>query len=255
MKENMVKSKLKSGEPAFGVLTPAYDPYIVELIGHLGFDLYMLDCEHGPGGPLQIEQLTRACETVGMTPMARVRSADPKLVLQFFDPGLMGVMMPSVMSADDVKRLVEAVKYPPLGRRGIAGVRANDYLLGSMSQAEYVSFANEQTMILPQIETMEAVENLDSLMQVEGIDGFIVGPRDLSMSMGFPDGPAHPEVRALMDELFTRVRSAGLFVGTVAASGQDARNLLDRGAQILLGSVQWLLKVGAAEFFSGARGA
>ncbi len=254
MKENVLKTKLKSGQPVFGLLTPIYDPAIVEIIGHLGFDCYFLDCEHGTGGPLQVEHFVRACETVGITPLARVRSADHKLLLQFMDTGIMGVMMPGVMDADDVKRLVEAVKYPPLGRRGIAPVRTNDYLLGHMPQAEYVSFSNEQTLVLPQIETMEAVNNLDSLVRLEGVDGFIVGPRDLSMSMGFPDGPAHEEVRALMDHIFAVVRGAGMVVGTVAGTGEEARDLLDRGANIVLGSINGLLKVGAGAFFKPVRG-
>lgn len=253
MIENAVKTKLKNGTPVYGILSPHYDPAIVEVIGHLGFDMYMLDCEHGAGGPLQAEHFVRACEGVGMTPLARVRSADPKLILQFMDAGIMGVMMPSVTSPDEVERLVEAVKYPPLGRRGIAPVRANDYLLGAMSQAEYVPFANEQTMILPQIETMEAVNSLDRLVRIEGVDGYFVGPRDLSMSMGFQDGPAHPEVRQMVDHIFGVVRQAGLVAGTVAGSGAEARDLVARGALILLGSINGLLKVGAADFLS-ARG-
>jgi 4-hydroxy-2-oxoheptanedioate aldolase len=175
-------------------------------------------------------------------------------VLQFMDLGLMGVMMPSVTDADDVKRLVEAVKYPPLGRRGIAPVRANDYLLGPMPQEEYLRFANEQTLVLPQIETMEAVKNLGSLVQVEGVDGFIVGPRDLSLSMGFQDGPGHPEVRDMVDALFHAVRGAGLVVGTTAATGEDARSLVERGATIILASIHGLLRNGAGAFFRGARG-
>jgi 4-hydroxy-2-oxoheptanedioate aldolase len=254
LKENALKARLERDEPVYGVLTPIYDPAVVELIGHLGFDCYMMDCEHGAGGPAQAEHLVRACETVGLVPLARVRSADLKLVLQFMDSGIMGVMLPGVMDADDVKRLVEAVKYPPLGRRGIAPVRANAYLLGSMKQEEFVGFSNEQTIVLPQIETMEAVNNLDSLLQVEGVDGYFVGPRDLSMSMGFPDGPAHDEVRSLMYDLFDRVRGAGLIAGTVAATGQDARTFVEHGARIILGSINGLLKVGASEFFRGARG-
>ena len=253
MKENVVKTRLKSGEVVYGVLTAVYDPAVVEIIGHLGFDCYMMDCEHGAAGPVQAEHLVRACETVGMTPLARVRSTDPKLLLQFLDTGVMGVMMPGIRGADEVKRLVEAIKYPPVGRRGIAAVRANDYLLGSMPQAEYVSFSNEQTLVLPQIETMEAVKNLDSLLRVEGVDGYFVGPRDLSMAMGFPDGPAHPEVKALINDIFQVVTGAGLIVGTVAATGEEARELVERGARIILGSVNGLLKVGAGAFFKAAR--
>jgi 4-hydroxy-2-oxoheptanedioate aldolase len=105
--------------------------------------------------------------------------------------------------------------------------------------------------VLPQIETTEALLNLDSLVQVEGVDGFIVGPRDLSMAMGFPDGPNHDEVRAAMQHVFDTVRAAGLVVGTVAATGEDARSLVDRGAQIIMASVLGLLKVGSAAFFKG----
>ncbi|MEA2574955.1 MAG: 4-hydroxy-2-oxoheptanedioate aldolase [Chloroflexia bacterium] len=254
MRENALKSRLRNGEAVYGLLSPNYDAGIVEMLGHLGFDFYMLDCEHGAGGPQQAEQVIRACEGMGMTPLARIRSADPKLVLQFMDVGIMGVMMPSVNTADDVRRLVEAVKYPPLGRRGIAAVRANNYLLAGMPQEEYLAFANEQTLILPQIETMEAVNNLDSLVQVEGVDGFIVGPRDLSLSMGFRDGPIHPEVRAMVDSLFGAVRAAGLVVGTTAATGEDAKSLVDRGASIILASILGLLKTGAGTFFKATKG-
>ncbi|HYP39985.1 MAG TPA: aldolase/citrate lyase family protein [Chloroflexia bacterium] len=253
MKENLLKVKLKNDEPVFGLLSPNYDPSLAEVLGHLGFDCYMVDCEHGAGGHMEVEHMVRACETVGVTPLARVRSADPKLLLQFMDTGLMGVMMPGIIDADDVKRLVEAVKYPPVGKRGIGPVRANDYLFGSMSQGEYVRFSNEQTLLLPQIETMEAVRNLDSLIKVEGIDGFIVGPRDLSMSMGFYDGPAHDEVSAVINDVFDVVLGAGLVVGTVAGTGEAARALVDRGARIILGSVNNLLRVGAASFFQAVR--
>jgi 4-hydroxy-2-oxoheptanedioate aldolase len=253
MRENAVKARLKKGDTAYGILSPIYDPAIVEVAGHLGFDPYILDCEHGAAGPIEAEHFVRACETVGVTPMARVRSTDPKLILQFVDSGVMGVMMPGVLDAGDVARLVEAVKYPPQGRRGIAPVRANDYLLGSMSQGDYVPFANAQTMILPQIETAEALRNLDSLLRVPGVDGFIVGPRDLSMSLGFPDGPAHDEVRQVIHDIFTQVRAAGLLVGTVASTGEDARALVERGGRIILASINGLMRQGANAFFSSAR--
>lgn len=253
MKENTLKTRLKRGETVYGLFAPSHDPTVAEVIGRLGFDYLMIDCEHGPMGPVQVEHTVRACETVGITPLARVRSADPKLLLQFMDVGVMGVMTPGIRDADDVKRLVEAIKYPPLGRRGIAPVRANDYLLGPMSQAEYVMFANEQTLVLPQIETMEAVNNIDSILKVEGVDGFIVGPRDLSMSMGFRDGPAHEEVRSVMKAVFEAVLGAGMFVGTTAATAEDVRAIVAMGARIVLGSVNGLLKLGAAAYLSARK--
>lgn len=250
MRENAVKTKLRRGEVVYGLLSPNYDTMLVETVGLLGFSAYMLDCEHGPAGPVQALEVARACEVVGMTPLARVRSADPKLLLQFLDVGIMGVMMPSVTGVDDVKRLIEAVKYPPVGRRGIAPVRANDYLLGGMPQAEYIAFANEQILVMPQIETVEALEALDDLVRVEGVDGYFVGPRDLAMSMGFADGPAHDELRKARSRVFDTVRSAGLMTGTVAGTGEEARSLAEAGAQLLLTSVNNLLKVAASAFFA-----
>ncbi len=254
MRENVLKTKLKNGGTAFGLLTPGADPSVVEILGRLGYECYAIDCEHGPSGPAEVGDVVRACEGVGMTPLARIRSTDPKLILQFLDLGVMGVIMPGIKDADDVKRLVEAVKYPPLGKRGIAAVRANDYLLDTMSQEEYIPFSNEQTLVLPQVELMEAVKNLDSLLRVEGVDGFIVGPRDLSMSMGFYDGPAHAELVSVRNHVFDTVRAAGLVVGTVASTGDEARSLVEHGASIILTSVIGLLKVGSAHFFSGVRG-
>ena len=252
MKENAVKAKLKQGETVFGLLSAIYDPQVVETLALLGFDCYMLDCEHGAGGPVEAEGFVRTCEAAGVTPLARVQSTDPKLILQFLDAGIMGIMMPGIRDAGDVERLVDAVRYTPLGHRGIAAVRANDYLLGKMKAEEYIPFANEQILLLPQIELIEAVRNLDSLLSVKGVDGYFVGPRDLSLSMGFFDGHGHDEVRSVIADVFSRVRQAGLITGTVAPTGEDARALIDRQVGLLLTAPGHLLKVGAEAYFAAA---
>jgi len=254
MKENFVKAKLKRGEPVFGLLSSIYDGQIIEAVAHLGFECYMLDCAHGAGGPMEAETFVRTCEAAGITPLARIGSTDAKLILQFLDVGIMGVMMPGVRDVGDVQNLVEAVRYPPIGRRGLAGVRANDYMLGPMTSEQYVSFANEQILVLPQIELVEAVQNLDRLLTVPGVDGFFVGPRDLSVSMGFYDGPGHDEVRAVIDDVFRRVQDANLITGTVAPTGEVAAALVQQHVGLLLTSPANLLKAGSAAFF-GALGA
>ena len=121
--------------------------------------------------------------------MARIRSNDPKLILQYLDAGVMGIMMPGIRTADDLRALVSAVNYPPVGERGLGFVRAAGYLQGVFDQKEYIRFANEQILVLPQIETREGVDNLDELVTVPGIDGFVVGPRDLALSLGYIEGP------------------------------------------------------------------
>jgi len=253
MRENTVKTKLRKGEAAIGILAPNTDPAIAEAIGLLGFDFYMMDAEHGPITVTEAATLVRACESVGTIPLARVRSLDPKLILQFLDVGVMGVMMPGARHAADVRALVEAIKYQPQGRRGLAPVRSSDYLLGPMSQPDYVAFANDQTLVLPQIEDLNAVPNLPEMVKVPGVDGFIIGPRDLSMSMGFTDWPLRSEVKAVIDGLYDVILGAGLVAGTTAVSGEAARGVLQRGGRLVLGSVNGLLAAASKEFLKVAR--
>lgn len=163
------------------------------------------------------------------------------------DAGVVGIMMPGCSTVSDVERLVSAMKYPPMGNRGLGPVRSADYMM-RMPQLEYVNFSNAQTLVLPQVEDMEAIKNLKDMVKVKGVDGFIIGPRDLAMSMGFYDGPAHDEVKRVIDEIFDTVLSAGLMVGTVAATAEQAEALTKKGAGLILNSVQGLLTAGVNGF-------
>src|SRR5512145_2892615 len=125
---NKTKAKLMQGLPAYGVISTSDNPQMAELFGLAGFDYYMLDAEHGLLHPAQAVHGIRACEQVDMTPMVRIGSKDPKLVLQYLDAGMMGVMMPGLETCDDIRMLVNAVKYPPVGKRGMGGSRAAGYI-------------------------------------------------------------------------------------------------------------------------------
>jgi 4-hydroxy-2-oxoheptanedioate aldolase len=223
-----VREKRRAGEAVHGILSPDCEPALVETLGLLGFSLYILDTEHGPAGPREAEAVARACEGAGILPLVRPRGPDPKLILQYLDAGMAGVMLPGVRSADDVRELVAAVKYPPAGRRGIAAVRANRWLLGPETQAAWVARSNAETLVLPQVETR--------------------------LALGFPDGPAHPEVEAAIDRVAAVGRAKGLLVGTVAPTGARAKDLASRGLTILLHSVSALLRTGAEAYFRAARG-
>jgi 4-hydroxy-2-oxoheptanedioate aldolase len=248
MQENKVKAKMASGRPVYGVISPTTDPVICEYLGWSGLDFYMIDGEHGPLTPSDVAHLVRACEIAGITPLARVRSLDEKLILQFLDVGVMGIMMPGIQTLADIEKLVNAVRYPPIGLRGVGPVRAARYFMSPMSQAEYVAFANQQILILPQVEDLEAVRNLPEMAQHPQVDGFIIGPRDLAMAMGFTDGPNHPEVKAVIDDIFRIALAAGKQVGTVAGTAEQARSLVEKGATLILNSVQGLLSAGTSAF-------
>jgi len=144
---NQTKAKLKQGLPVYGVISTSDDPQLAELFGIAGFDYYMLDAEHGLINPAQAVNVIRACERTNLTPLIRIGPKDPKLVLQYLDAGMMGVMMPGLESVDEVKMLVDAVKYFPLGKRGMGISRASGYTAYSGSAApEYIYFSNEQTI-------------------------------------------------------------------------------------------------------------
>jgi 4-hydroxy-2-oxoheptanedioate aldolase len=254
MMRGALKARLAE-RPAIGVLAPNRDAVLAETIGLLGFDFYMIDGEHGALTTADAEQLVRACECAQVPPLARVRSLDPKLILQFLDAGVEGVMMPGLTRPEEVKALVDAIKYPPMGQRGLGPVRAARYMLGGVVQAEYVQRANATTLVLPQIEDIAAVENVDAIVSVAGVDGVIIGPRDLAMSMGFIDGPKHAEVDAAIARVVAAAKKAGVHVGTVAGTGAQARSLVAQGHRIVLTSAATLLSNAASAFLDDARAA
>ncbi|MBC7569134.1 MAG: host specificity protein [Spirosoma sp.] len=251
MKQNIVKTRLSNNQPVLGVLANSTDPTVAELCGFSGLDFYMIDGEHSPVTTAQVQDIVRACEVSGITPLARVRGNDAKLIAQYLDAGVMGIMMPGVKSAADLRAFVQAVKYPPAGKRGFGFVRANEYLQGAMSQADYVQFANDQILVLPQIEDREAIDALDEMLTVEGVDGFIIGPRDLAMSMGYYDGQSHDEVKQAIGGAVNKIRKAGFVVGTTAATGDQARSLVDRGVLFCMNTFGGLLKSAATDFMKG----
>jgi 4-hydroxy-2-oxoheptanedioate aldolase len=248
MRENSLKKRLIAGKASYGVISPTSDPVVCEYIGLCGMDFYIMDAEHGALSITEVAHMIRACESVGITPLARINSLDEKMILQYFDAGCMGVMMPGTNTVDDCKKLVDSVKYYPKGNRGLGPVRSADYMAGKMAQADYLTFSNEQTLILPMIETTACLSNLAEMAKIDGVDGFILGPRDLALSMGFTDGPAHEEVKKVINEAIAIVTSAGKIFGTVASTAEQAKELTDKGVTLLLNSIQGLLTPGIKSF-------
>src|SRR5664280_1096168 len=155
MAKGILKDRLLSGEVVHGLLSPNIEPDLVETLGLLGFDLYILDAEHGTAGPVEAAAVVRACEGAGLAPLVRPRDLDPKLILQYLDAGMTGIMLPGARSADDVRRLVEAVKYPPDGHRGLAVRARNPGFLPFGPEEKPVRAHRRETLVLPQIETRE----------------------------------------------------------------------------------------------------
>jgi 4-hydroxy-2-oxoheptanedioate aldolase len=245
---NKTKAKLKAGQPVFGVIATTDDPQLAELFGIAGFDFYMLDAEHGLIDPLQAVSVIRACETTGMTPLVRIGPKDPKLVLQYLDAGMMGIMMPGLETVEEVQMLVDSVKYAPLGKRGLGFSRASGHMAARTSAPDYINFSNEETMVIIQFEDARLLEIFPALCAVQGLDACVIGPRDLSLNMGFPDGPNHPEVQAMIEDALRVMKDTGIVAGITAGSRAEAEHQIRRGATMIIAAAQWLVLTGSQEF-------
>ena len=252
MKRNRMKEKLRAGEPVFGVSVMIPSPQIVEMIGAAGFDWVLLDCEHGTLTLESVELMAMAAEACGITAIARPSTKSADHILQVLDRGVMGVQVPHVNSAADARDVIAAVKYHPLGKRGLAaGTRAAVYdAHGTL--AEYVQAANEATLIAVQLEEQAAIDNIDELLAVDGIDVFFIGPSDLSQSMGHPGNPKAPAVAQAIDSSFRKMVAARRIPGTPAVA-ENVREVIDKGVRYIYTHLPRLLSSSAKAYLAAAR--
>ena len=223
MQKNRMKELIVSGRPAFGVSIQFPAPDLVEMIGALGFDWVMLDAEHGSITSDNIGPMIMAAEMHGITPVVRPEKNDPAVINKYLDRGAMGVQAPHVNSAAEAKAVVEACRFHPEGKRGLGGGRMADFGFGRPT-SEYVKEANTEMLVCVQIEDVEAVANLDEILEVDGIDVFFIGPTDLAQSLGYPGQNGRPDVQAVIKDVFARINAAGKASGTPGAAEQARQN-------------------------------
>ena len=177
------KSRLKDRVHA-GTFLNLASATTTEVAAELGFDWLLFDFEHGAGGESELRPLLQACRNTDSAPVVRIRSVDPDAVKFVMDSGAAGIMFPFINTAELARDAVAAIKYPPEGKRGVAGqIRATDY---GQRWRDYFDEANSRSLVITQIETVEAVNNASEIAAVEGVDILFVGPLDLSVSLGVP---------------------------------------------------------------------
>jgi 2-keto-3-deoxy-L-rhamnonate aldolase RhmA len=248
-----MKAKLLAGEPAFGVSVMIPSPQLVEMLGAFGFDWVLLDCEHGTLTLESVELMAMAAEACGMTAIARPATRSADHILQVLDRGVMGVQVPHVNTAAEAREVVEAVKYHPMGRRGLAaGTRAAAYDAHA-TMADYVRAANDATLIAIQLEEKEAIENLDALLKVEDVDVYFIGPSDLSQSLGHPGNPKAAPVAEAINRSFERIVAAKRIPGT-PATADNVTDVLGKGVRYIYTHVPRLIAASAKAYFDKARG-
>ena len=245
MRHNLAKEKLAAGKP-ISVVAPGYTSGgLVELLGRTGFDAIFIDCEHGPAGWEEVENMVRAAELVDATPIIRVQSNDDATITRALDRGAGGVQVPHINTRAEAQAAVRAAKFAPLGHRGYAGGRAALGVKGN-----FTVHANTETMVVAMLEEAQALENLDAILEVEHLDAFFIAPGDLSQSMGYPGQPDHPAVQAAVADAVRRVRAAGRAPGVLTTDGASARRFVDLGALFIYVSLGSLLQPGVRAFLS-----
>lgn len=254
MLKNTTKAKILAGETVHGCFLKYPQPALAEIIAMAGFDFVLFDGEHGTLQPSDIEDLVRAAELRGATPLARVTTNQPQMILRYLDTGLHGVQVPWVNTTQDVELAVQYTKYGPRGIRGLAGGRASDWgLLESIG--DYTARANRETMLIVHIETADAVELVDEYVKVDGVDVLFLGPTDLSHSLGHPGHVEHPDVQAALQHVADVVRPSDKALGIYAGTASFAREWQERGARYIATSVESVLLRGFQSYLDdvGAR--
>jgi len=185
MRLNKIKQLWREGQPATAAWLSTGNTFLAEVMAHAGFDAVIIDMQHGMGlSPEKAIQCMQAISTTDTVPVVRMSWNDPKDIQFVLDAGAYGVIVPLVNTKAEAELAVGAAKYPPIGFRSIGPNRARLY-----SGPDYVQHANDETFVLVMIETMEAVNNLEEIASVPGLDGFYVGPGDLAVSLGLTPGP------------------------------------------------------------------
>lgn len=253
MYKNRAKDALRKGEAVLGAFCSMPSPVAVEIFGYAGFDFIIIDAEHGIQDYETCEHMIRASEASGIVPVTRVGLNMQQHILRFLDAGTMGLQIPLVNNKADAVNVVNSAKYPPVGKRGLAPVRAANYGL-TMPIGDYVKMANEELLVIAQVETMESVSNLKEILSVDGIDVVFLGPSDLSSSMGLAGQTTHPKVIEVIEQCGKQIVASGKVAGTI---GRDYKALLEwrsKGFQYLCANVVGMFGESARNFARGFRG-
>ncbi|MBW0434124.1 2,4-dihydroxyhept-2-ene-1,7-dioic acid aldolase [Leptospira yasudae] len=208
---NLVKEKLKSSKPTIGTWMQIPNPIVAEILAANGYDWVTVDLEHAGFSLQSLPDIFRAIQIRGALPFARVAQNHPKDIKQALDAGARGIIVPMIESADQVKNFIRWSSYPPEGNRGVGYSNAN--LFGKYFE-DYSKEINADLVRVIQIENVKAVQEIDSILSIKGIDAMMVGPYDLSGSMGLTGQFEHPNFLEVVDKLSKAAEKNGVCMGT-----------------------------------------
>ena len=219
MKPNALWEKLRRGEPVYGTMIQAVPmPAIAQVMALAGCDFIFFDMEHGPFNMETIASMVQVARLAGVTPLVRVPSDEYHLMCRPLDAGAQGIMIPRVQSRAQVERIVECTMYPPVGDRGCSVAKGHNDFAGQ-NLWEFTAAANQENMMILQIERARAVEDIDDLLSVPGVGGVVIGPNDLALSLGVRDddmlGALEEPIQQVLDAALKRDIPCGIHIANL----------------------------------------
>jgi 2-keto-3-deoxy-L-rhamnonate aldolase RhmA len=230
-KARRFKQALREGRPCLGAQIALSDPVVAEIFGRAGFDWLVLDTEHAAQTMLTARAMLQACVASEAVLLVRPLRLDRDEIRRFLDLGSPGVLCPFINNGEEAKLLVDACRYPPAGIRGWAPRRAGVY---GFDAAEYTASANDAMICIPIIESREAVDRIDEIVSVDGIDGVTIGPMDLSMSLGCFQQFNHPDYIKAVSKVRNACDRHRKAMGTGCYSSEHAQQCIADGDTLLL---------------------
>ena len=241
--KNKFKQALLEKKPQIGIWSSLSSHIVAEILAHAGFDWVLLDTEHSPNELPMVQSQLHALTGGSATPVVRPAWNDMVLVKRYLDIGAQSLLLPYVQSAEEARDAVRYTRYPQAGVRGVAGsTRAAGY----GRTKDYLKRAHEEICVLVQVETQQALDQIEAICAVDGVDGVFIGPADLHASLGYTGETANPKVLPIIDEAIRRIRKAGKAPGILTPVEADAKRWLECGALfVAVGADVGLLARGA----------
>jgi 4-hydroxy-2-oxoheptanedioate aldolase len=228
---NKLKARFRQDTPSFGCWLNLCAPAAAEIAAHAGFDWLLIDGEHGPYDVGVISDQLRVIQGLPTEAIVRIPSDETWIIKQVLDIGAQSIMVPMVNTAEQAKNIVKACMYPPKGIRGMGASVARAGQYGNLT--DYITTANDEICIIAQVETQQALDNLDDMLAIPEIDGFFIGPADLSADLGFVDQAEHPEVLRIISETLAKIQAAGKTAGVMSLNDKITPTHIRSGARML----------------------
>ena len=237
-----LRARLQQGDLVLGTILSLNSPDVAEILSQVGFDWLFIDAEHSTLDPHDLKALFQA---VGdSTPcVVRIPLLDEIIVKKTLDAGAAGLLVPQVNTAEQAEQFVQWGRYYPKGSRGLGFGRAQGY---GLKVSEYLETANENILLSVQAESAEAVKNIESIVRVQGLDAVLVGPYDLSASMGLPGQIDHPDVQAAIQHVANVCFEAGMPIGIFGMTAEAVRPYIEQGFRFIVAGADTVLLGNAA---------